>query len=82
VDAVAGGQLMYDGLTLRELAVLQSMLYEGTEEAFRMTSIHGSDPDWFSRYRPLHSEIGLLFIEAGTELLERMGSGHTEKAVA
>jgi hypothetical protein len=73
---------MYDALTLRELAVLQELLYEGSEEAFRVTSSRGSDQDWFDHYRPLHSEIGHLFIEAGTELLERIDNRHSGQNVA
>jgi hypothetical protein len=63
---------MYDKLTFRELTVLQSMLYEGTEQAFSIADRLRSEPEWFSRYRPTHSEIAELFIEAATELLDRM----------
>lgn len=73
---------MYDALTFRELSVLLDMLYDGSEEAFHIANILRSDPDWFNHYRPLHSDIGLLFIEVGTELLERMDSEHIERAVA
>lgn len=62
---------MYDALTFRELTLLQGMLYEGTEKAFSVASSGCLDSNWFGRYRPIHSEVGHLFIEAGTELLER-----------
>jgi hypothetical protein len=71
---------MYDALTFRELSILQSILYEGTEEAFNVANLRRSDPDWFGRYRPVHSEIGHLFIEAGTELLFRIDSKHSVQA--
>ncbi len=61
---------MYDLLTTRELTVLQSMLYEGAEDAFGMAHIRGDDLSW--GYRPLHREIAHLFIEAGTELVQRL----------
>jgi hypothetical protein len=73
---------MYGALTFQELTVLQNVLYEGTEEAFRVANTRGSDPLWFNHYRPVHSEVGRLFIEAGTELLERIDSGHGEQTAA
>ena len=63
---------MYDTLTFRELTILQNMLYEGTEESFRIVNFWRSDPDWFGRYRPVHAEIAHVVIEAGTELLDRI----------
>jgi hypothetical protein len=63
---------MYELLTSAELNVLQSMLYEGTEDAFRLASIRDGNPGWVVHYRPVHSELGHLFIEAGTELLIRL----------
>jgi hypothetical protein len=71
---------MYDELTFRELTVLQDMLYEGTEEAFRIANVRCSDPGWFNHYRPVHSEVGILFIEAGTELLHRIDNQHDAQA--
>jgi hypothetical protein len=62
---------MYEMLTTTELTVLQSMLFEGTEEAFRIAELKRGDPEWLSHYRPAHREIAHLFIEAGTELLGR-----------
>jgi hypothetical protein len=65
---------MYDALTFRELTVLQSMLYEGTQNALSIASLGRSDIARYNQYMPLHKELGLLFIEAGTELLERIDS--------
>jgi hypothetical protein len=63
---------MYDGLTFREFTALQSMLFEGTERAFCVANHRRSDPSWFDRYQPTHSEIAALFIEVATELLDRI----------
>jgi hypothetical protein len=63
---------MYDSLTFREFTVLQNLLYEGTERAFCVANHRRSDPTWFGRYQPTHSEIAKLFIEVATELLDRM----------
>jgi len=71
---------MYDALTFGELTVLQSMLYDGTEEAFRVANLGRSDPHLFNHYRQVHMEIGRLFIEAGTELLHRIDNQHAIQA--
>jgi hypothetical protein len=71
---------MYDALTFRELTVLQSMLYEGTQNAFCIASLGRSDLARYNQYMPIHREIGLLFIEAGTELLERIDNEHHAQA--
>jgi hypothetical protein len=63
---------MYDLLTTAELTVLQSMLYEGTEEAYFVADVKRDDPDWTDHYRPAHRDIALLFIEAATELVNRL----------
>jgi hypothetical protein len=63
---------MYHALTTRELTVLQSMLYEATENAYRVVSFKHGCPDWINHYGPVHLETGDLFIEAGTELLQRL----------
>lgn len=63
---------MYELLTAAELTALQSMLYEGAEEAYWNAEIERGDPECGEHYRPLHTEIAHLFIEAGTELLERL----------
>jgi hypothetical protein len=63
---------MYDLLTTTELTVLQSMLFEGTEDAYRLAGIQDGNPGWMEHYRPVHTELGNLFIEAGTELLQRL----------
>lgn len=64
---------MYEALTIDELNVLQSMLYDGTQAALVLTNLRLQDPDWFDRYAPLHSEVGHLFLEAGQELANRLG---------
>jgi hypothetical protein len=63
---------MYNLLTTKELTTLQSMLFEATEAAFQAVTAKNEDPAWFARYRPLHRELGNLFIEAATELLLRV----------
>jgi len=63
---------MFDMLTTRELTVLQSMLFESTEEAYKLIALKCSDTGWFRHYRPVHHEVGNLFIEAGTALLQRL----------
>ena len=63
---------MYDLLTTAELTVLQSMLYEGTEDAFRVAGLYGRDPCLLQQFRPMHQEVAHLFIEAGLELVVRL----------
>jgi hypothetical protein len=63
---------MYDLLTTKELTVLQSMLFEGTEEAYGAVCAGYDAPTWTAQYYPVHGELGQLFIEAGTELLLRL----------
>jgi len=63
---------MYDVLTAVELNVLQSMLFGGTEDAYRMASFTGGNPGLAEHYGPVHHELGHLFIEVGTELLLRL----------
>jgi hypothetical protein len=63
---------MYDLLTTAELNVLQSMLFEGTEDAFRIASIMDGNRGRAQRYAAVHRDLGYLFIEAGTELLVRL----------
>jgi hypothetical protein len=72
--------MMYDKLTSCELTVLQSMLYEGTEKAYCLARYHGFTPDWSVRYRWLHRDLGLLFIEAGTELISRIDASRQPQA--
>jgi hypothetical protein len=62
---------MYDLLTTSELTALQSMLFEGTEEAYKLACARDEKRAWANQYRPVHRELGRLFIEAGTELLLR-----------
>ncbi len=63
---------MYDLLDARELTTLQSILFEGTENAYLTAQLMCDDPDWFGHYHLVHQEIAHLFIEAATELLERL----------
>lgn len=63
---------MYDLLTTGELIVLQNMLYRGTKAAYRTARLKGRDPAWFEDYRPVHTEVAHIFIEAGTELVRRL----------
>jgi hypothetical protein len=63
---------MYDNLSSCELMRLQSMLCEGTEDAFRLASLQSVAKDWTDRYRQLHRDLAMLFIEAGTELIFRI----------
>lgn len=63
---------MYDLLTTAELKVLQSMLYEGAEEAYRLVASSRDFPRQYPEFRATHREIALEFIEAGTELLKRL----------
>jgi len=63
---------MYDRLIIRELTTLQSILFEGTEDAYRTAHLTCDDPDLVGHYHLVHQEIAHLFIEAATELLERL----------
>jgi hypothetical protein len=63
---------MYDPLTTTQLTVLQKMLFEAVEEAYRLINVQDGDPTWMERYHPMHQELGHLFIEAGEELLVRL----------
>jgi hypothetical protein len=63
---------VYDMLDTRELTVLQSMLYEATEEAFRIVCEDDLKLDSAQDYRAIHWEIAHLFIGAATELVDRL----------
>jgi hypothetical protein len=63
---------MYDMLTIGELIVLQSVLFEGTEDAYRIADPRQLGQPQAGPYREVHNELGNLFIEAGTELLHRL----------
>ena len=63
---------MYHSLTTTELTVLQDMLFAAVEEAYRVVNLKEGNAAWFERYRPMHRELGYLFIEAGEELLARL----------
>ncbi len=63
---------MYETLTTEELNMLQEVLYEGVQAAFRVASGGLYDPDLFQHHVPVHSEVGHLFLEAGEELIHRL----------
>jgi hypothetical protein len=63
---------MYEMLTTRELTTLQSIFYEATENVYRAVSAKDGCSEWIRHYGPVHLELGHLFIEAGTELLQRL----------
>jgi len=63
---------MLDRLTEKELCVLQSMLYEATEEAYKMAELGRGDRGWFSRYQGVHAEVGQLFIDTALVLIDRL----------
>jgi hypothetical protein len=65
---------MYDALSTPELVALQEMLYTATEKAYRLANILPDCDDWLAVYRPVHTEVARLFLEAAHELLGRLGS--------
>jgi hypothetical protein len=66
---------MYDTLSTKELTALQEMLYTATEEAYWTASLGPGNRAWLARYRPVHTEIARLFLEAGEELIDRLDHG-------
>lgn len=72
--------MIYDELVVCELTILQRLLYEGTEDAYRLARLRNASEDWTDRYRALHRELGLLFIEAGTELISRIDASRQPQA--
>ena len=71
---------MLDELSQQELCVLQSMLYEATENAYRIVKLGQQDRGWFSHYQALHAEVGQLFIDAALLLIDRLDDGHEVQA--
>jgi|GEM_PF-5731504 hypothetical protein len=63
---------MFDILTTRELTVLQSMFYEGTQKVYEIADGNRANASRFGFYRSAHREVGYLFLEVGTELLKRL----------
>lgn len=63
---------MYEMITTSELTVLQSMLFEGTEDIYRFAKLVSNDLELAARCRATHREIAHLFIEAGSELVVRL----------
>lgn len=72
---------MYDALGTAELAVLQEMLYTGTEKAYRLANLV-PDRHWMARYQPVHAEVARLFLEAAKELVTRLGTPALAQAAA
>jgi hypothetical protein len=65
---------MYKALSTPELATLQGRLYSATEEVYMMANLAAGNQDWMGRYRSLHVEVAQDFLEAGEELLARLGN--------
>ena len=66
---------MYDLLTDDELTVLQRLLFNGTEDAFRAgeeLNCHTAADTRTEQMCDTHQEIATLFLEAGAELLWRL----------
>jgi hypothetical protein len=63
---------MYGTLTTAELAVLKDVLFEGSEEAYRVACASRAELGWAEHRQPVHRELAQLFIEAGTELFLRL----------
>ena len=63
---------MYDLLDITELTTLQNILFEGTEDAYLTAQLARDDPERFGRHHAVHQEIAHLFLQAATELLERL----------
>jgi hypothetical protein len=63
---------MYGLLTTTELNVLQSMLFEGSEDTYLVASLEETESGWIERYRPVHLELSRLFIEVATALMQRL----------
>lgn len=72
---------MYEDLSMTELTVLQETLYTATEEAYWTIGLGPGNRDWLARYRPVHTEVARLFLEAGEELLVRLDESQ-ERAAA
>ena len=64
---------MYKALSTPELATLQGMLYTATEDAYMMADLTAGNRESADHYRPLHVEVARDFLEAGQELLARLG---------
>ncbi len=69
---------MFGALTDGELSILQDMLYDGTEDVFSFSDLGYDNLDWVCCYRPLHSEIAQLFLEAASELRNRLHQQNRE----
>ena len=66
------GTSMYDALSTTELTALQEVLYTGTERAHQVAHLAPENRGWLARYRPAHTEIAHLFLEAAEELIDRL----------
>ena len=63
---------MYYMLTIKELTALQNMLFEGTERAFFIANEEFPELPSPERRREIHKELAHLFMEAATELIDRL----------
>ena len=63
---------MYGSLTMTELTRLQDVLFGATEATYGIVNVQDGDDTVLLRYRPVHRELALLFIEAGEELVMRL----------
>ena len=57
---------------MTELTALQEALYTATERAYWVVNLAPDNRGWLAWYRPVHTEIARLFLEAGEELLDRL----------
>src|SRR5262245_1943099 len=73
---------MYDALSTTELTALQEALYTATERAYWVVSLAPENQGWLARYRPVHTETGRLFLEAGEELRDRLGNEQDRRPLA
>jgi hypothetical protein len=65
---------MYDALTTSELTVWQDVLFSATEKAYRLAGLCSKSEDHLASYRSIHAEAARLFLEAGEELVNRLGN--------
>jgi hypothetical protein len=66
---------MYEQLSTHELTTLQGKLYAAPEKAYSLGIATAGRASWSACYQPFYMELGNLFIQAGGELLLRLGQG-------
>src|SRR6266702_4628370 len=64
---------MYDRLTTAELAVLQDLFFSATEKSYQIANAIGEPVNRPSCYRSDPAKLASLFLEAGQELIGRLG---------